>query len=426
MLAARGLAFGAPRLRSGQALSRGVLELEAIVRLLAVVADVVVTVAAAQAPEGGVEGNARRARAALAAACAVVFGDDDGEDARALAHRELATATREERVLSGLEREIARRRYLTGNPLLGLTLYPAFAAIDARALVLTAVDLLAGRLPGDDEVDRVRRRLARERLAATAAIAGLSEWRESVDVDAVRQAAVWQVEHTGLPKEQVARLLEVVRRPPDLSRLVTLVPADARGRIFLQTTLAAAVDGRVSPDERRHLSALGQMLGIPPRSQARTRARVVDFVRRHDDAYDPLALAAGFAAVDPPIAVRLARAVLENADALWREIRETGDLGVLLARRASGQTLTDEEQRRMREQLIDVVKAVPALAVFALPGGFVLLPLLLRVLPFDIRTSAFQDRDDFHAFARDQSDSLTPRERAVLAERNLPPPRWRG
>ena len=147
---------------------------------------------------------------------------------------------------------------------------------------------------------------------------------------------------------------------------------------------------------------------------------------RHDDAYDPLALAAGFAAVDPPIAVRLARAVLENADALWREIRETGDLGVLLARRASGQTLTDEEQRRMREQLIDVVKAVPALAVFALPGGFVLLPLLLRVLPFDIRTSAFADRDDFHAFAHDQSDSLTPRERAVLAERNLPPPRWRG
>ena len=33
-----------------------------------------------------------------------------------------------------------------------------------------------------------------------------------------------------------------------------------------------------------------------------------------------------FAAVDPPIAVRLARAVLDNADALWREIRETGDL----------------------------------------------------------------------------------------------------
>ncbi len=115
-----------------------------------------------------------------------------------------------------------------------------------------------------------------------------------------------------------------------------------------------------------------------------------------------------------------------HADALWREIRETGDLGVLLARRAGGQTHTDEEQRRMREQLIDVVKAVPALAVFALRGGFVLVPPLLRVLPFDIRTSAFQDNDEIHALARDQSDSLTPRERAVLEERNLPPPCWRG
>jgi hypothetical protein len=149
-------------------------------------------------------------------------------------------------------------------------------------------------------------------------------------------------------------------------------------------------------------------------------------VRRHDDAFDPLALAAGFAAVDPPLSVRVARAVFDNADALWREIRETGDLGVLLARRAAGQRLGDDEQRRMRDQLIDVVKAVPALAVFALPGGFVLLPLLLKVLPFDIRTSAFRERDDFRAFARDADDSLTPRERAAHEERHLPPPRWRG
>ena len=49
-----------------------------------------------------------------------------------------------------------------------------------------------------------------------------------------------------------------------------------------------------------------------------------------------------------------------------------GDLAVLLARRASGRALSDDEQRRMREQLIDVAKAVPGLAVFALPGGFVL------------------------------------------------------
>jgi len=421
MLAARGLAFGAPLLRAEQQLSRGVQDLEPVVRLLAVVADDVATAAAAMG-----HAPSPSSRAALAAACAVVYGDVEGEDARLLAVRGPTTTAREERALSSLEREIARRRYLVGNPLLGLTLHRAFVAIDARALVVCAIDVLAGVVADAAFVERVQKRLARERLAVTASIAGLSEWREAIDVDVVRDASTWQVEHLGLSKDQTVRLLEVVKRPPDLSRLLTLVPADARGRVFLQTALAAVVDGRVSGDELRHLAALGDMLGVPSKSQTRTRRRVVDFVQRHADAFDLLACAAGFAALDPPLAVRVARVVFDNADALWTEIRETGDLGVLLARRASGQRLSDDEQRRMREQLIDVVKAVPALAMFALPGGFVLLPLLLKVLPFDLRTSAFQTLDDFHAFARDDKDSLTPRDRSEREDRLLSSsPRWR-
>jgi hypothetical protein len=42
---------------------------------------------------------------------------------------------------------------------------------------------------------------------------------------------------------------------------------------------------------------------------------------------------------------------------------------VLLAKAARGQTLTRDERRRMRAQLIDVAKAIPALAIFAAPGG---------------------------------------------------------
>jgi hypothetical protein len=307
-----------------------------------------------------------------------------------------------------------------------LTLHRAFVALDARAMVLSAIDIRAGAVVDTSFVLHIQEQLAHERLAATAAIAGLSEWREVLDVDVVRQASIWQVEHLGLPREQTARLREVVERPPDLARLLPLVPPATRGRLFLHVALAAVVDGRVAADELAHLRALGVVLGIPPRSQARIRRRVADFVQQNAAAFDPLADAAGFAAGDPPWAVRVARAVFDNADALWTEIRETGDLGVLLARRAGGQALSDHEQRRMREQLIDVIKAVPALAMFALPGGFVLLPLLLKVLPFDLRTSAFRNRDDFHAFARDDDDSLSPADRVARAQRLLAPtPRWR-
>ncbi len=85
------------------------------------------------------------------------------------------------------------------------------------------------------------------------------------------------------------------------------------------------------------------------------------------------------------------RVVLKNLDRLILEIRETGELAALLAKAGSGTDLTAEEWRKVREQLLDVVKAIPSLAVFALPGGALLLPILLKVLPFDLRPSSFRD-----------------------------------
>ena len=40
---------------------------------------------------------------------------------------------------------------------------------------------------------------------------------------------------------------------------------------------------------------------------------------------------------------------------------------------------------------MDVAKSIPALAIFALPGGGILLPILIKVLPFNILPSSFQD-----------------------------------
>ena len=72
------------------------------------------------------------------------------------------------------------------------------------------------------------------------------------------------------------------------------------------------------------------------------------------------------------------------------EVRETGELSVLLSRAARGQKLNHEERRRMRAQLLDLARAIPALAIFAAPGGVVMLILLARVLPFSLLPSAFR------------------------------------
>jgi hypothetical protein len=82
--------------------------------------------------------------------------------------------------------------------------------------------------------------------------------------------------------------------------------------------------------------------------------------------------------------------VTDNLGALVTELRETGELGQLLARAAAGGTLTADERRKVKAQLIDVAKAVPALAIFAAPGGMLLLPLLAKLLPFSVLPSAWE------------------------------------
>lgn len=401
----RGLSVGAPLLRREQLLSREAGELLPLVRWLAVLADHVDLVGHVLDEKGTTpaEGARRRGRA-MSAALALAYGSD--EDAQVLHTGDVPSKA--DKVLVELEREIHKRRYLQGNPIIGLLLNHAFLAIDSRAILMCVVDLYDAALPTKGAAMRVQSALRNERLATLAAIARLSEWREVIGGDLVRSASIWQVKSLGLPRPDTARLLEQTKNPADLSRLVTLVPEGAQERVFLQTMLAACVDGRVSPEERELTASLALALAIPKKLARRIEKRVRAFVKQHSEELNPLTHAAGFAGAQPPISVRIARIVFENMDALWKEIRETGDLAYLLARRASGQRLTSDQQKRMREQLVDVIKAVPSLAVFTLPGGFILLPIILKLLPFDLRPSSFKANDArFRAFATNDRDAVT-------------------
>lgn len=61
-----------------------------------------------------------------------------------------------------------------------------------------------------------------------------------------------------------------------------------------------------------------------------------------------------------------------------------------LIRKSTHSKLTDEEKLKIKIQLLDICKSIPALAVFLLPGGAVLLPILIKLIP-DILPSAFQE-----------------------------------
>jgi hypothetical protein len=99
------------------------------------------------------------------------------------------------------------------------------------------------------------------------------------------------------------------------------------------------------------------------------------------------------------------KSVQENLERLRQELRQTGELSALLSKAARGHKLSPEEREKMRVQLLDLAKAIPALAIFAAPGGILLLIALTKVLPANFLPSAFQDAERKRKKAKSSSPS---------------------
>ncbi|ARV14270.1 LETM1 domain-containing protein [Polaribacter sp. SA4-12] len=81
--------------------------------------------------------------------------------------------------------------------------------------------------------------------------------------------------------------------------------------------------------------------------------------------------------------------LIRNKQRLGQELRESKE-AVSLIKKATHSNLSEEEKVKVKEQLLDICKAIPSLTVFLLPGGALLLPLLIKLIP-DILPSAFKE-----------------------------------
>jgi len=79
----------------------------------------------------------------------------------------------------------------------------------------------------------------------------------------------------------------------------------------------------------------------------------------------------------------------KNKLRLYQELSQSKE-AMQLIRKSTHASLTEEEKLKVKIQLLDVFKAIPAFAVFMLPGGALLLPLLIKLIP-DILPSAFKE-----------------------------------
>tara|TARA_B100000787_G_scaffold130278_1_gene99182 strand:- start:4169 stop:4462 length:294 start_codon:yes stop_codon:yes gene_type:complete len=82
----------------------------------------------------------------------------------------------------------------------------------------------------------------------------------------------------------------------------------------------------------------------------------------------------------------------KNKKHLYKELQQSKE-AVRLIKKSTHTSLSEEEKEKVKIQLLDICKAIPAFTVFMLPGGVLLLPLLIKLIP-DILPSAFRESDD--------------------------------
>ena len=166
--------------------------------------------------------------------------------------------------------------------------------------------------------------------------------------------------------------------------------------LLIEATVSSLLDGEQGEEEKKYLLRLGEALQINDNFIAEIAIEITKLLADHPTVKMSEANWI-FERLQRKITADLVETLQKSAARIWQEVQETGDLCLLLGRAAKGMPLSDFEMERVKAQLIDIAKVVPALAIFMLPGGMVFLGVLLKVLPFNIMPSAFVKKEGHHA-----------------------------
>lgn len=84
--------------------------------------------------------------------------------------------------------------------------------------------------------------------------------------------------------------------------------------------------------------------------------------------------------------------IKRNKNRFLKEITESKELMQLLAK-STHKDLDKDEKKKIKKQLLDICKTVPSLTIFLLPGGSLLLPILIKFIP-KMLPSAFNENEE--------------------------------
>lgn len=157
------------------------------------------------------------------------------------------------------------------------------------------------------------------------------------------------------------------------------------------TCLSVWEDNSVDYKESEFIFGIGQDLGFDTKQIARSLEEISSFFNKNSENIPFLKdnnMAMQFYESMSKVVNKL---ILRNSKRLQKELSESAELVALLSK-STLRDLNAEEKKKVQNQLIDIFKSIPSLAIFMLPGGAVLLPIFIKLVPKLLPSSFDENR----------------------------------
>lgn len=149
-------------------------------------------------------------------------------------------------------------------------------------------------------------------------------------------------------------------------------------------------DDRVMDSEELHfLQDFEKALALEPGSALAGVADLNQFSRTHAQSVRLFEHANPVKLLYKQSSAMVKTLILRNKNRLIKELAESGELVKLLTL-STVRDLNKKEKQKVKEQLLDICKTVPSLTLFLLPGGSLLLPIMVKLIP-KLLPSAFNE-----------------------------------
>ena len=151
-------------------------------------------------------------------------------------------------------------------------------------------------------------------------------------------------------------------------------------------------DGMIEREEAYFLYKLGEIMEVPDAFIVESMKETNAFIANHKTNIAYFNYSNPVKHFYDHLTENVVVLIRRNKNRLLKEISQSKELVVLLAH-STTRDLDAKEKKKVKRQILDICKTIPSLTIFLLPGGSLLLPILIKFIP-QMMPSVFNENNE--------------------------------